>query len=497
MKRKVCLFLAILMLLTSVFSLASCKKDGDGEETTVATTVGGGGDGIGEDETLYEGLPVGDYGGYEFKFLNNISNFANTTIVPENTADNVSQAMYNRNAYVKEKLKVNIVEERMEYGMVRSEMQKIAASNDFVYDVVFNEIQQQTPLAQSGAYYPVEDYEEYLDLSKPWWFSGAMESIEIDGRGFELFGDMHLMYYESIWGMTFNQQMLSDNKQAYPYDLVREGKWTIDVLKELTLACAEEGEANPYGISSHKDWILAMVAACDFKLVEQDEDEILIRYENDELFVDIYNKLLNTFFVSNGDERLYHIQAEYHTESYENDFKHKGEAGWAMQELFVNGRSAFMAGTMGDIQAVRKAEFNYGIVPNPKYTTDQEQYISWIFRGTSSGAIPSTNPDLERTCTVLENLAAYSHKLVRNEYYDIVVQTRTVRDNDSIEMLDIIFGNNKLGAARLEIDVIYNLGISDLIKKEMSDRHTGIQSTIAGASDVKTNIDKVIEGYKG
>lgn len=500
MKRKICLLLALFMLMTSVFSLASCKKDGEGDETTVSTTGNVEGDHDSKDDpTLYEDLPVGDYKGYKFRILNNISNYANTTIVPTTTSDNLSSAMYNRNAYIKDLLKIDMEEIRMQPGEAGTEINNLTRSGDFEYDIVYNEAQPQTVSAQGGAYYAVEDYEEYLKLSKPWWFTDAIKSLEIDERGFMLFSDMQLMYYDSIWAMTFNQQILSDNKQAFPYDLVREGEWTINALKELTLACAEEGLNAPYGVASHKDWILAMFSASDFTFVAQDEDEVLVRYEDNERFVDIYNTIMNSFFLSNGEERINYVVAEYNTESIVNDFPHYKEPGWSFQEVFTNGKAAFMGGTIGDIQMVRSAEFNYGIVPTPKYDKDQDQYVSWVFRAAASLGIPSTTPtaQLEQTCTIIENLAAYSYKLVKHEYYEIVVQTRTVRDNDSIEMLDVIFGHTENGTARFEIDSVYSIGISSIVKAEMSDRHTGIQSAIAGASEVKANIDKVIESYKG
>ncbi|MBO5415891.1 MAG: hypothetical protein J6A83_04605 [Clostridia bacterium] len=505
MKRRLCLLLALLMVMTTVFGLTSCKKkDGEGEETTVSTTVGGG-DAAGEpgskdDPTLYEDLPTGDYKGYTFTFLNNISDYANTTIVPTVTSDSVNQAMFQRNSFVKDKLKVNIAEERMKYADVKETMQKLTTSQEFVYDAVYNEVQQQTSLSTSGAYYSVEEYEEYINLSKPWWFTDAMESLQVDGRGFELFGDLQLMYYDSIWGMTFNQKILADNHQAYPYELVRKGEWTIDALKDIVAATAQEGSDENYGVSSHKDWILAMISGSNFVLVEQDEDEVLKMYEDAETFVNVYTAIMNGFFLSNGEEGVNYIEAEYHTNSRDNDFPNiEDRENWGFQNIYRKGKSAFMAGTIGDIQMIRSAEFEYGIVPTPKYNKDQEQYVSWIFRGAASCSIPAANPELERTCTILENLAAYSYKLVKYEYYDIVVQTRTVRDNDSIEMLDIIFGHHEEieGTPRFEMDSVYEIGISNVIKKEMCDRSTNIQSSIAGASDVKKNIGKVIEGYKG
>ena len=144
---------------------------------------------------------------------------------------------------------------------------------------------------------------------------------------------------------------------------------------------------------------------------------------------------------------------------------------------------------------MRKAEFNYGIVPFPKYDNSQRDYVSWIYGGAASCGVPYTNPDLERTGVVLENLAAFSHKFVKNEYYEVVVQTRTVRDSDSIEMLDIIFGHAERSTTRLEIDTVFKLGISDVIRKQMSDRSTAIMSSFGNFTTIDKNIENLIKNY--
>ncbi|MBQ7383291.1 MAG: hypothetical protein IJV72_00680, partial [Clostridia bacterium] len=235
MKRKICLILAILMLLTVVFGTSACKKNDEGEtgETTVSTTTGG--DGGAEDNSLYADLPKANYNGYTFNILVSESDYAITTICPEDTTDSLNQAMFNRNSFVKDTLNINIVEESLEFPAftkVQEEMRRLNTANTFTYDAVFNEAGYQTPLAQEGVYLAIDNYEQYLNLSKPWWFTDAMESLKIDGRTCELFGDFHLMFYDSIHAIVFNQNQLRDNKIAFPYDLVRSGDWTLEELKD-------------------------------------------------------------------------------------------------------------------------------------------------------------------------------------------------------------------------------------------------------------------------
>lgn len=497
MKKKLSLLLAILMLVSVAFGATSCNKDGEGEggettEATVVTTLAGDED----DAKLYEDLPTGDFGGYVFNILNGQSNYAKTTLVPVETQDSLNAAMFNRNKFVEQELNVKIVEDSRPhpaYKTIQEEVRLLNSSNDFAYDIIYNELGYQTALAQEGAYFATDEYEMYLDFSKPWWLTDAMDSIKIDGRTCELFGEFHLMFYESIWAAAFNQKIFTEKKMDFPYDLVRSGDWTIGAFKELA-AQASAGDDGIYGVFTDGNYFsTAMIASTGFELISQDETDILIPYENDELLVSIYEALL-PFYASNGDGMDNWIMPNGESDAKLNGSFTDNKEG----QLFLRGRAAFFTDTIGAMQRIRAADFDYGIVPLPKYESGQETYVSNVFRAAASGGIPVTSPDVERTCTILENLTAYSYQMVKKEYYEVVVQARTVRDNDSIEMLDIIFGNSENGVVKFELDAVYGIGISSCINLNISDAAPEVKSqldSIKGTS-VKTNIDNVIKAYK-
>ena len=495
MKRKLCLTLAILMLLSVVAIFSSCNGNtGDGVSTTV-TTVPQGGEIVDDPNKIYEDLPTGNYDGYEMNFLNADSNFIQT-IVPEDTIDTVDAAIFARNSFVKEKLNVNFKETNQSPNNVKTTMSNLTSSNDFEYDAVFNTVYRQTPLAQSGTYISVEELDPSLNLNKPWWFKDVMDSIAVDGNSFEIFGDIHLYYYESIWGMVFNQQDFIDNKQTFPYDLVRSGNWTLAEMEKIMKATYQKPGYDHYAIVGHKDLISAMMVASGFELVSQDDVDVLKVFDDEEYFVDTYTKIMNVFFTSNGPSKMNIIIADYDSDAYASGIFQQIQEE-TFQKWFINGKGTFMGGTIGDIRMVRESEFAYGIIPLPKIHEEQDQYVSMVVNYAYSLGIPATTPHLEQTCVILENLAAYSYKLVKHEYYDIVVQGRTVRDSDSIEMLDIIFGHTDLGIAKFEIDMLFQFGLMNQIRKDMSDSVTEIMVNIDGVmGSVETNIEAAIDGYR-
>lgn len=497
----ICLLLALCLMLTPLFS---CKKDGEGseDETTVSTTYGRGSNN--KDDKLYERLPTGDYGGYEFTMLNCRSNYAFTDIVPEVSEDSLSAALFERNSVVNEKLNIKLVEEPVAfpaYSAILDQVRKLNQTQSIDYDAIFNEVAWQTPLAQEGAYLAVEDYEAYLDLNNPWWFNDAMDSLKIGGTTYELFGDFHLMYYESIYGMAFNQEKFENAKVEFPYDLVREEKWTIAKLKEMLADIdASSDEENHYGITSMKEFSTCMITSWDFRLIEQDDAELLVPYADDETLVEIYETLFD-FYVSNGDGKQNWIDPSHNSAIFKSGAFNGERDGTAYPSatIFADGRSAFIADAVGAIRSVRTSEFDYGIVPTPKYNEDQGKYVNYVYSGAASCGIPASTPDLERTCTVLQNLSAYSYKHVKDEYYEIVVQLRTVRDNDSIEMLDIVFGHSDMSTTRFELDVVYDIGIFECVRVNLSDGHAEVKSQLDSIklSTVPTKIADVIKAYGG
>jgi hypothetical protein len=55
--------------------------------------------------------------------------------------------------------------------------------------------------------------------------------------------------------------------------------------------------------------------------------------------------------------------------------------------------------------------------------------------------IPQGQKNFEDMSKVIETMAILSGKLVKPTYYDLVLKRKTIRDEDSAGMLDIIFSN--------------------------------------------------------
>jgi hypothetical protein len=88
---------------------------------------------------------------------------------------------------------------------------------------------------------------------------------------------------------------------------------------------------------------------------------------------------------------------------------------------------------------LRSAEFDFGIVPYPKYDSVQENYYSYVDGHASMMAVPLCLTDPEWTGIIIEELSYLSYKDILPVYYDVVLNVKLVRDEESVEMLKILF----------------------------------------------------------
>ena len=131
-------------------------------------------------------------------------------------------------------------------------------------------------------------------------------------------------------------------------------------------------------------------------------------------------------------------------------------------------------------------EFEIGIVPFPKYDTEQDEYYSLYPHDALLVAVPSKIENLERTANIIEDLNHISKRFLKSAWFDSLVERKYRFDDESLEMLDIIyetrvydiglyydFGGIRSGV--LEQDVS-KYDISDLYEAKKNDINTDIKN---------------------
>ena len=108
--------------------------------------------------------------------------------------------------------------------------------------------------------------------------------------------------------------------------------------------------------------------------------------------------------------------------------------------MWQNDQGLFWMTTMGNIPSLREMESDFGVLPYPKLTEEQDSYYTTIAPYNSQFiCVPLIQNDLERTGVITEALAYYGKSIVTPAYYDINLIGQSTRDEESSDMLDIIF----------------------------------------------------------
>lgn len=137
-----------------------------------------------------------------------------------------------------------------------------------------------------------------------------------------------------------------------------------------------------------------------------------------------------------------------------------------------NGNTLFYTPVTFNLADYRDLDWDYGILPFPKQNEAQEEYICYSRRGaTATVVVPITltGETLDRAGTLIDAMAAYGYDYVRPAVYENVLQMKGARDEESAEIIDLIFDNVTFElTAMLGGDSINNL-INNYFKHQLGE----------------------------
>ena len=92
-------------------------------------------------------------------------------------------------------------------------------------------------------------------------------------------------------------------------------------------------------------------------------------------------------------------------------------------------------------------EDDFGMLPLPKWSSDQTTYYHTVDIETPLGGIPNTKVDTTMIGYMLEYLSYEGRETIRPAFYDQMLKRRYAQDSDSQDMLDIIFSTKTFDVA--------------------------------------------------
>jgi len=485
MKSKLCFLLALLMLAGT-----ACGEAGSaGSDTTTAS-----GDTTAAEPEGYD-YGGNDFGGHEFKVLN-FETYCSTYMtldIEEQTGEALDDAVFKRNSKVEEALNFKLKEEKEPYagwntaqiGLCDKIMQSVMAG-DNAYDAAFLPVTFKSGIITDGYLLDLTQVPG-MHVDEYYWDTVINDALTLEGSLYAASGPLNFCSLGLSDVLLFNEDMLTDLKLEFPYQLVRDGKWTLDEFYKYVTACTQlngdesfafnENGAAVYGIAGHSDLPYAFLYGADCRMVEMEGDKINLTIEDERLY-DAGEKIAKIMQKSAGQVLFNNNETQ--------------PSGYTV--LFRNDRAAFLTCELKSANVLRDMNSTFGLVPVPKYDAAQDGYHTAVSYNSVFLTIPKTQPDPKRAGVILDALTYESYHDVLPVYYDVTVSQKGLRNEDSIEMLDLIY--NCRGIEFPQIFGITNSFVSSFNSQVVGEA-LGLASLAASSKEsINANIEKVLTAIK-
>ena len=387
------------------------------------------------DDIIRERYASNDYGGKEMRILSpsigkhfyyQLGNEVNEIWAETETGDVMNDAIIKRNRNTEELLNVKITPIwGGDTDAITKTIQKAVTAGSDEFDAVINRMDFFGTPMTSGYLMNLLTVNS-INTEDYWWDSNITSNFTLfKSKLYWIAGDINTFDDYAVEAIYFNKKLCDDHSLKYPYQTVLEGKWTIDKFNEMAQTVVKDingdgvikVEDDVVGHIENNDHLKHWIYAMGEKSIDIDEDGILtVNTLNERQVLAV--------------DTLYHymVEAEMTYSGYE--------------EIFMEDKALFMGNMLGPINKLRGMDSDFGLIPMPKLDEAQENYGEYVSNGwTTAIAIPITCPDPEFTGIVLDTMCAFSNTTVRYALYDIMLNVKLVRDDESLQTLDVILAS--------------------------------------------------------
>jgi len=370
--------------------------------------------------------------------------------VDEQNGEIVNDAAFRRNSQVEDELNVRISLLKIEATNTSSSesvgdmLRTNVMAGDNTMDICGVYQIYGASLAGEGLLYNMIDL-PHTDFEKPWWNQTFYNELNYKGQLYYGVGAMNLSVTSTLFGVFFNQAKVTDYHGGYDflYDLVYDGKWTLDKFTELVKdnyqdlnGNGQQDEEDFYGMMVKEDDQGPWTQALDIRLVTKDSNGIPQLSYMSEKTVNAYEKLFALYRKTNG---IYFGPKTF---------------GWCT--AFADGQSMYATIHLGAAEThLRDMDDGYGILPMPKYDEAQATYYNTARDSSNLTCVATNTENPEAVGAVMELLNYYSYQWVTPAYFEVAMKAKYLADSDSANMFDIIVDN-----VVVDFGVINSLAIS-------------------------------------
>ena len=452
---RLAVLLLALMLVLPLF--AACGSDEPEESSVPSSADNGSSGGQEEQKALVPSLGKADYTGRTLRVLaveeDTVLFEREQFGATEYTSEPVNDAIVSRNALLEQEYGFDLETELIApFTPFRDRIIMDMTAGTVSYDVATAGLQTIAMLAAEGVFrdlYSIED--SHLDLTAPWWDTASNEDMTLMGKLFFATGDILLLDDEFTRCIYYNKSLIEDNHLENPAELVYDNAWTLDKMYEMAQAVASDQDGEGMGVTGSDIWGIVgaafdtynLIMGCDAPQAEKNEEGFPQLAMMNQRNAAAFDKVIEIMH----DKSCVAWCEQYYAWDHPDAGNVAGN--------FYKGQSLFLMSTIHVVNSddLRNAEIRYGILPMPKLDSLQDSYATtcdpYRFQVLS---IMKSCEDTEFVTFALEAMAYLSREMVTPEYYERTLKNkRFLDDDDSPEMLDIIFSNRMV-----DISVAFN-----------------------------------------
>lgn len=448
MKTAIRIISLMLVLCFSVLAFSACNGNQDDEQGQYDIPEG-----------MFANLEQKDFGGETVTILVEGAyreQYKSAEIcAQEDMPEILYENVLTRNGYVESYFNVKIEETYTDINTpITTLISNNIASGLKSYDLVMPYVNDAANMCLENQFMLLNDPSLGIDLDAPYWDQNARKSLSINNKNYFLVGDASLLSLACTHAIIFNKDLINELNLESPYDLVNNGKWTIDKLKEMATVAtrdmdgsADKTNKDSWGFLVNSNFVTSMYLGSGHMIVGKDgNDNPYIQIFNEQSSASpIYAKIAE---LVNDETACAKIDG---AGPYQTSVTATGGSVWdAAIESVASKLALFRAMAIRDIIDQGATACSFGILPIPKYTASQDRYysnVSIIY--VSTMAIPIVVKDAQMSATIMQAINEASTTTTRYAYEQTILKDRKIQDNESEAMFDDIFDGR-----------VYDLGLA-------------------------------------
>ena len=370
------------------------------------------------------------------------------------TGNNVSDAIFDRNNRIEDRLNVELVwngvpgNANNRTGFVR-QVQAYADAGQGSADIIATYSRTAGTLAVQGLLIDLATIKDsYVDLDMPWWPSQMVDTVSFgNAQGtsyYFLTGDISTNTMQMIHLLYFNKGMVESYGLENPYQLVYEGKWTMDKMVAMTSDCYKDLDrdgtvsyADQYGFVGFDYVAASFVSSCNLRCISKgtaSQDTLVLSPDFGSAKMARLLSKLGDWAAQDG--------VRIHNGSVESI-----DTRSQLSTAFKSGRALMMIGFVVNARGFSQSQnLELGLLPTPKYDESQVNYYSGMGNPYSLYGIfvdfderGNKKETLSKFTAVLECWASEGYRLTTPQVYESIFGTKyAAGQSDDTNMFEYV-----------------------------------------------------------